>query len=57
MVFRVLLLQFLFFSGITMVINGIMGLYIAKIYDQLKGRPRYIIADTQGFESSENHES
>ncbi len=42
-----------FFSGITMVINGIMGLYIAKIYEQLKGRPRYIIADTEGFELPE----
>ncbi len=42
-----------FFSGITMVINGIMGLYIAKIYEQLKGRPRYIIADTEGFDTSD----
>ena len=41
-----------FFSGITMVINGIMGLYIAKIYEQLKGRPRYIVADTEGFDVS-----
>jgi len=41
-----------FFSGITMIINGIMGLYIAKIYEQLKGRPRYIIADMEGIEPS-----
>lgn len=40
-----------FFSGITLIINGIMGLYIAKIYEQLKGRPRYIVADSEGFES------
>ena len=24
---------------------GIIGYYIAKIYDEVKGRPRYIIGD------------
>lgn len=41
-----------FFSGIILIINGIMGLYIAKIYEQLKGRPRYIVADTEGFDAA-----
>ena len=45
-----LIIAISFFSGITLIINGIMGLYIAKIYEQLKGRPRYIVADTEGFE-------
>ena len=39
-----------FFSGVILIINGIMGLYIAKIYEQLKGRPRYIVADEEGFD-------
>lgn len=32
-----------FFSGIVLMTNGIMGLYIAKIYDEVKKRPKYII--------------
>ena len=31
-----------------MISLGIIGYYIAKIYEEIKGRPRYIIADTCG---------
>ncbi len=34
-----------FFSGIILITNGIIGLYIAKIYNEIKGRPKYIIKD------------
>lgn len=34
-----------FSSSIIMISLGIIGYYIAKIYDQVKGRPRYIIAE------------
>lgn len=43
----VILLQ-LFSSSIVMISLGIIGFYIAKIYDEIKGRPRYIIAETCG---------
>jgi polyisoprenyl-phosphate glycosyltransferase len=33
-----------FFSGIVLMTNGVMGLYIAKIYYEVKGRPKYIIS-------------
>ena len=32
-----------FFSGMILTTIGIMGLYIARIYEQIQGRPRYII--------------
>lgn len=32
-----------FFSGIILVTNGLIGLYIASIYNEVKKRPRYII--------------
>ncbi|HUN90544.1 MAG TPA: glycosyltransferase family 2 protein [Burkholderiaceae bacterium] len=32
-----------FFGGVILMTNGIMGLYLARIYDESKGRPRYII--------------
>lgn len=43
----VILIQ-LFSSSIIMISLGIIGYYIAKIYEEIKGRPRYIIADTCG---------
>lgn len=38
----VILLQ-LFIGSIIMISVGIIGYYIAKIYDEIKGRPKYII--------------
>ena len=40
----VILLQ-LFIGSILMVCLGIIGYYIAKIYEEIKDRPRYIVAD------------
>jgi len=34
-----------FFSGLNMMGIGIVGLYLLRIYDQVKGRPRYIIKE------------
>ncbi len=43
----VILLQLFIGSGIMMSLS-IIGLYIAKIYDEVKGRPRYLIRDKRG---------
>lgn len=37
-----------FTSGILMISVGIIGFYIAKIFDEVKARPRYIIAEQVG---------
>ena len=42
-----------FFMGMMMVMIGIVGLYIGNIYDEVKGRPLFIVADTT-FENDEN---
>lgn len=39
--FTVILLQ-LMIGGFLMVSLGIIGIYIAQIYDEVKGRPRYV---------------
>jgi polyisoprenyl-phosphate glycosyltransferase len=31
------------FSGVLLMTNGILGIYIARIYYEIKGRPQYII--------------
>ena len=49
----VILIQ-LFSSSIVMISLGIIGYYIAKIYEEIKGRPRYIIAETCGEERYES---
>jgi len=48
----VILIQ-LFSSSIIMISLGIIGYYIAKIYEEIKDRPRYIIADTCGDKTYE----
>ena len=36
----------LLFSGIQLMFMGILGTYIGGIYEEVKGRPRYIVAET-----------
>lgn len=50
----VILIQ-LFASSIIMISLGIIGYYIAKIYEEIKGRPRYIISDTCGDKISDTY--
>lgn len=38
----------LFSSSIIMISLGIIGIYIAKIYEEVKGRPRYIVSKKIG---------
>jgi len=40
----------LVFNGIVLLILGIMGEYIGRIYDESKGRPFYVIREKAGFE-------
>ncbi len=43
----VILIQ-LFSSSVVMISLGIIGYYIAKIHEEIKGRPRYIISEMCG---------
>jgi polyisoprenyl-phosphate glycosyltransferase len=40
-----LVVLLLLFSGIQLIVLGIIGAYIGGIYDEVKGRPRYIIEE------------
>ncbi|HEX4858090.1 MAG TPA: glycosyltransferase family 2 protein [Usitatibacteraceae bacterium] len=39
-----------FFGGLTLLGLGIVGIYVAALYDEVKGRPRYQIAESAGLE-------
>lgn len=40
-----LVVLLLLFSGVQLIVLGIMGTYIGGIYEEVKGRPRYIIEE------------
>lgn len=52
--FTTVILLLLIIGSTLMISLGIIGTYIAKIFDEVKGRPRYIISDTTGKESGTN---
>lgn len=41
----------LFLGGVQLVAIGILGEYIGRIYDEIKQRPLYVVAEKVGFES------
>jgi len=40
----------LFFNGITLLMLGIIGEYVGRIYEEAKGRPLYIVSELKNME-------
>ncbi len=48
--FPTLIISIMMFSGIQLISLGILGEYIGRIYEEVKARPLYIIAEKVGFD-------
>jgi len=44
-----LFIGLMFFSGVQLVVLGILGEYLGRIYGQVKGRPLYLVREKLGF--------
>jgi glycosyltransferase involved in cell wall biosynthesis len=55
--FATVILLLLMVGSLLMISLGLIGLYLARIYDEVKARPRFVVAEAVGFdpESDNGH--
>ena len=46
----------IFLCGLVLTGMGVLGMYITRSYDEVQGRPLYIVAEKHGFDEGEKEE-
>jgi dolichol-phosphate mannosyltransferase len=49
--FPTVVISILFLGGVQLICLGILGEYLGRIYDEVKGRPHWIIQDSAGLDA------
>jgi dolichol-phosphate mannosyltransferase len=42
-----------FLGGVQLVVTGMMGLYIARVHEEVKARPLYVVRAEHGYDDEE----
>jgi glycosyltransferase involved in cell wall biosynthesis len=49
-----LVISIMFFSGVQLISLGVLGEYLGRVYEQVKGRPLFLVADEIGVASEKS---
>ena len=52
--FPSLIISIMFFAGAQLISLGILGEYLGRVYEEVKARPLYIVADTIGVDTGQD---
>ena len=47
-----LLVTITFLSGVQLIVIGMVGQYVARIYDEARARPLYLVREARGFSAN-----
>ena len=45
-----LIVSILFLGGMQLMMLGVLGEYLGRVYDEVRGRPLYLVSEVQGFD-------